>query len=237
MLKCDLHMHTNNVHPRFDSVIKPKELIDLAARNRFDVIAITEHATIAKFFNRIRFYPDALRTYRQFKGYAKKKGILLIPGIEIHVEGKEILLINFTGKIKDYSLSDIESIKGENVCIIAPHPFYPRGSSLGKRLEDNIRLFDAIEHSHFYTTYYNPNRKVLELAKRFKKPVVASSDAHFRIQVGTNYTLVDAENNIDSVLEAVEKNRIRMVTRPLSTPVFAWLGFKALEGLIGKEFM
>jgi len=224
MLKVDLHSHTNYVIPKDDSVLSPKQLIDFVASRNYDVLAITEHASWRKMSG-IKYFDNPVKTYFHFKDYAKKKGILLIPGVETIVEGKEVLLVNFKGDAKRIkTFADVERLKEENVLIVAPHPFYGRASCLKEKLIENIKIFEAIEHCHFYTNLINPNKKAIEVAKKYNKPLIANSDAHGLHQLNINFTLVDAEKKIDSILEAVRKNKLQICTQPLSMYRFLQIG-------------
>ncbi|MEM4244890.1 MAG: PHP domain-containing protein [Candidatus Nanoarchaeia archaeon] len=223
MLKIDLHTHTNNVVKRYDSTINPKDLINKAAKLKFDVISITEHSAY-KTISGTKYIKNPLATYQQYKDYAKKKGVILLPGVEIYVEGKDILLINFKGDYNKYkNIQDLEKLKKENVIVIAPHPYFIGGSCLKNKLEQNIKIFDAIEYSHFYLKHINPNKKAVEIAKKYKKPMIATSDAHFLFAFGRNYSFVDAEKKVDSILEAIRKNKIKIVTKPWDLPRFSFL--------------
>src|SRR4029079_874139 len=59
-----------------------------------------------------------------------------------------------------------------------PHPFYVLGGSIGKRSIDEIDCFDAIELCHFHKGLFNPNRRAMQVAEQFGKPLIATSDAH-----------------------------------------------------------
>ena len=79
MLKVDLHLHTKE--DNYDNLdYSAKELIDRAVELKFDVLAITLH-------NEIFFSKDLI-------SYAEQKGILLIPGVELSIEKKHVLLYN-----------------------------------------------------------------------------------------------------------------------------------------------
>ena len=82
MLKIDLHTHCNE--DPVDRWIKhsAKELIDHAASLNFNVISITCHNKVV--------YSKGLNEY------AKEKDILLIPGAERDIEGRHVLLYNFS---------------------------------------------------------------------------------------------------------------------------------------------
>jgi len=49
-----------------------------------------------------------------------------------------------------------------------------------------IRGFDAIELCHFWSRFLNPNRRTQEVAARFQKPLIATSDAHQLHAFGSN---------------------------------------------------
>ncbi len=234
MLKTDLHLHTN-ILKHFDSHIKPKDLIDKAANLNFDALALTEHTAYKTLFG-LKYTKNPLSTYYQWKDYARRKGILLIPGVEMFIEGKDILLINFTGNPGDYSkIEDLEKLKKENVMIIAPHPCFPGLSSLNSKLVNHIKLFDAIEYSHFYLNSLNFNKKAVEIAKKYSKPLIATSDSHFLFCVGRSYSFIDAEKNVDSILSAIEKNKIDMVTKPWDLKTFSLLFAYQVYSNLAKE--
>lgn len=203
MLKSDFHLHAGiDEHHKLDHT--PKELIDKAYKEGYGVLAITNHNTFT-------YNPDLAR-------YARKRNILLIPGTERIIKGKDVILLNVTKNLakKIKTFEDLEKHKDENLFVIAPHPFYPDPRSLHSRLEQNIKLFDAIEYSHFYLSWLNWfNEKAQETAKKHNKPMVGTSDCHTLKQFGMTYSMVDAERNIDSVFEAIRKKRIKIMTKPL----------------------
>jgi len=215
MLKSDLHIHTNSF-VKWEAKINPKELIDRASKLNFDVLAITEHATMKRNIKGIKFF-DALRTYRQYKDYAKKKGILLLPGFEAHIEGKEVLFIDCLEDIKKYqtfeSLYDLKN--DSNAFIIAPHPLMFKDSCLRDKLFEHMKLWDAIEHTASYLEWFNSNIKAGAIALRCSKPFIATSDSHFFFQFGRNYSLIDSEKKKDDFLEAIRKKKIEKVVDPM----------------------
>ena len=68
MLKADLHLHCNK-DPDDPINFSPKQLIDHAATLKFEVLAITCHNR--QYYN------------KEIASYAKTKGIILIPGVEV----------------------------------------------------------------------------------------------------------------------------------------------------------
>ncbi|MFH0797854.1 MAG: hypothetical protein V1906_00420, partial [Candidatus Woesearchaeota archaeon] len=108
MLKAEFHSHTNYVQET-ETNYGPKELIDNSASKGYDVLCISEHYWPKSPFEQYR--RDPLKTYRDFKGYAEEKGILLIPAVEFYFDEGEVLLINFHGDLKKIKgLSDLENL-------------------------------------------------------------------------------------------------------------------------------
>ena len=200
MLKADFHIHTKE--DPHDQWIKysARDMINHAAKLGFEVLSITNHHKI--------------HYSKNLSDYAKQKGILLIPGVETHINGKEVLLLNARkpDTLKDFS--DLDRLRKENIVAIAPHPFYQTSACLGKELLRNIQYFDGIEYSHFYLNQFNFfNKKALEIAKKYNKTLVGTSDMHRLFQMGYTFSLVDSEKNIDSILESVRKNNIELKTK------------------------
>jgi predicted metal-dependent phosphoesterase TrpH len=201
MLKIDFHMHAGK-DARHTLGYSPKQLIDRMAELGYDVISITNHDTF--------IFSDELRRY------AQKKGILLIPGMERTIDGKEVILINIKKdaieKIKTFA--DLENYKKQNkdMFVIAPHAYYPSQRSLRSMLLKNIDIFDGIEFSHFYIRWMTFNKRAARIAEERKLPLIGTSDCHMFDQLNMTYTLVDAEKSIGSVLDALRKRKIQLVT-------------------------
>lgn len=202
LLKADFHIHTReDPHDfiRYTAV----ELLEEAARQGFDVLALTCHNK--------RIHTEELR--RRAEGL----GILLIPGVEAAIEGKHTLLLDMPyARLKVRTFEHVRALKGDGGLIIAPHPFFPAPKCLNGKLRENLDVFDAIEFSHFYTRTVDFNRKAVEYARRMELPLVGTSDCHRLWQLGTTYTIVEATGKtIPAVFAAIRAGRVRVVTAPL----------------------
>lgn len=209
MLKADLHIHTNDDPKDYFIKYSWKDLIDHAARLNYDVISITCH--------------DALVYSRKISDYAKKKAVLLVPGCERTIEGRHVLLYNFSWKelLSIKTFEDLRKIKKSRHLVIAAHPFYPHPVALRKKLACNIDLFDSIEYSQFYTKCINFNKKALKFAKKTGLPLVANSDAHSLAQIsGTHYSFINSNKNLSSVIKAIKKGLVEYRTHPLNSLKF-----------------
>ena len=203
MLKIDLHTHAGK-DANHDLDYSPKQLIDRMSKLGYDAFAITNH--------------DTFTFSGELRRYAEKKGILLIPGMERTIEGKEVILINIKKDVieKIKTFADLERYKKKNrsMFVIAPHAFYPefKLKSLHSKLIDNIKLFDGIEFSHFYIRWLTFNTRAARTAEKHGLPLIGTSDCHMFDQLDRTYTLVDAERNTGSILNALRKGKMRLVT-------------------------
>lgn len=210
-LKADFHAHTQDDPLDYRCVkYSAEELINEAQRKGFEVLSITAHDKIV--------YSPYLREY------AAQRGILLIPGVEVTIEGKHVLLINYLGTLEFKTIKDLEKVRSPDVLIIAAHPYFPGTSTLKHRLEENIELFDAIEYSHFYHRFINFNRKAVKLSKKYHKPLVGTSDTHFLVQMDKTYSMVEVtRKTATGVVEAIKEGNVRVITKPLTLRMILYI--------------
>ncbi len=207
-IKVDLHIHTLD-DPRDAIDYSAHQLLERARALGFRVLAITLHDAV---FDRVEVFADAARM-----------GILLIPAAEVRLEGADVLLLNVCAQEIESlrTFDDLQALRrrrGDSLFTIAPHPFYVLGGSMGEKLIQKIECFDAIEVCHFWSRMFNPNRRAIEVAKRFQKPMIATSDAHQLQTFGSHYTRIPrpAELTIENVIAALRAGRLRLTSPPCS---------------------
>lgn len=202
MMKVDFHVHTAD-DPKDYINFSAEQLIDRAAQLGFDALAITNH--------------DLITTNPTLEAYASSRGVLLIPGAELTLSGKHVLLLNPEPQMlsKIETLDDLVPARRELSLIIAPHPYYPGFKCLRSKLEAYLAVFDAIEFSFFYNHFLDFNQRAVELAQDHGKPLVGDSDCHNLWQLGSTFTLVEAEKNIPSIIRAVKEGKTKVMTTPL----------------------
>lgn len=208
-LKANVHMHTSD-DPADVVSYSIYEAIDRASELGFDVLAITCHGKVAW-----------TESYAQ---YAQERGILLISGIELSISkglgkpGKHVLLLGAIpqaesvrtfAELRAYRVAHPESL------IIAPHPYFYGNFSLHDELEQHIDVFDAIEHSWFYGGPFNRNVHAREIAERYRKPFIATSDTHMLDHLEQNFSILEvAEKSEQDVLNAIRSGSFSIQTRP-----------------------
>jgi predicted metal-dependent phosphoesterase TrpH len=207
-IKLDLHIHTLD-DPKDALDYSAHQLLERARSLGFRVLAITLHDAL---FDRTEVFEDAARM-----------GILLIPAAEMRLEGADVILLNVTADdieaLRNFDdLEKLRARRGQSMFTIAPHPFYVLGGSIGEKLVERIHCFDAIELCHFWTRLFNPNRRAAAVAAEFKKPLIATSDAHRLHAFGSHYTSIPrpAELTIENVFVALRRGPLRL-TSPACT--------------------
>src|SRR3989344_1005097 len=239
MLKADLHIHTFE-DPCHRILYTAKAMIKYKAKLGFKVLAVTNHNSI--YFN------------NELDDYAKKLGVILFPGMEALIGGKEVLIINADQRKLKYwksgpefrrvyksiypSLGVLENFRNEGMVIGAPHPFYPGSNCLGEELIKNIRNFDFVEHCHFYTAYFNKNKQAAIIARKFNKTLIANTDAHNWFQLGLkNYSYINSNFNKEDVLEAIRANKVHITTEPLNLRLFIYIAWLNVFDLFDKRLL
>ena len=81
----------------------------------------------------------------------------------------------------------------------------------------------------------NFNRRAESAARRCNLPLIGNSDVHFLEQLGCTYSLVYAEKETASVVDAVKRGSVRIVTKPLGAAFTARLLFFVLKGNLRRR--
>lgn len=217
MLKVELHTHSGD-DPLDRIPYTTVELIDRAVALGYDALAITLH--------------DLQLDLGRLEAYAADRGLILIRGVERTIEGRHVLLLNFARGTDDVrTFEDLARLKSrEPGLVIAPHPFFPSAVCLRGDLERQADLFDAVEFNASFTRLVNFNRRAERWAIQHGKPLVGNCDVHRLWQLGSTYSLIDAEPNANAICDAVMAGRVRIESRPLTSFEAAGVGVFALFG-------
>ena len=211
MLKVELHTHTAD-DPEDFIPYTFERLVDRVAELGYDAIAVTLH-------NR----QLDVEPYREF---ARSRGIVLMPGIERSIEGRHTMLINFppaaTEAVRTFDDLAVLKTRGDGL-VIAPHPYFPVRHCLGQELDRHPDLFDAVEFHALYARHVDFNRRAVSWAREHGKPLVGNGDVHRLCQLGTTWSLVDAEPDPDSICAAIKAGRVEVRTEPVTVPWMLYL--------------
>jgi predicted metal-dependent phosphoesterase TrpH len=204
VLKVDLHLHTGE-DPSDRIPHSAVDLVNRAAELGFDALAITLH--------------DSQFADPRVSALARERGITLIPGIERTIGGRHVLLLNFPAAAAESTrtLDDVARLKARTGgLVIAPHPYFPDRSCLGRELDAHADLFDAVEWSYFWTRAVDFNTRAARWARAHGKPVVGNSDLHNLRQLGRTYSLIEAAvRDPAAICDAIRQGRVTLVTQPV----------------------
>ena len=204
MLKVELHAHTSD-DPCDYVPHTTRELIDRAAELDYQALAITLH--------------DKQLDVEPLRPYARERGVVVIPGVERTIDRRHVLLINFPPRAERVeTFEDVARLKAEapSGIVVAPHPFYPLRNCLRTRMDRHAAIFDAVECNAVYTRLVNFNRAAVRWARAHGKPMVGNGDVHRLEQLGSTYSLVEAEPDPDAICQAIREGKVRVETQPLS---------------------
>jgi len=203
--RTDLHNHC--ACDRHDALgYSACDLLEAYHRAGVHAVAITPHRDV---------FQDA-----RAQETAARLGMLLIPGVEKLISGREIVLLNVRPRDVPARMAweDLLALRrelGPSLLVLAPHPFYPRANCAGPDLDAHATCIDAVEWCHFYGFGFNPNHRAAAWAAAHQKPVLATSDAHHLLQAGRNIQEVEASAlDIPSLFAAIRAGRLRRQARP-----------------------
>jgi predicted metal-dependent phosphoesterase TrpH len=217
MLKVELHTHTAD-DPVDRIPHTTIELIDRAAALGYHALAITLH--------------EHQLDVRQFENYAADRGMVLIPGVERTIEGRHVLLLNFTRATERVrTFADLARLKAqERGLVVAPHPYFPAPVCLRGDLERHADLFDAVERNAMFVRGVDFNARAERWAAQHGKSVVGNCDVHRLMQLGSTYSLVDAPQDAEAICDAIRSGRVRVETKALTwTEAVRVVGAMALD--------
>jgi hypothetical protein len=201
MLKTNLHFHAGD-DPEHQLEYTVRDGIDRAHALGFQVLALTCHHVV-------------LATPED-EGYARERGILLIPGVELSVEDCHVVVLNVGRDIESVrTFGALAAYRREHpeCFVIAPHPYFGFGLSLGKELERHRSCFDAVECSWFHSRTFDRNTRAERFARDNALPYLAASDTHFLRYLDTAYAYIDAsEPTAPAVFAAIREHRFTNIS-------------------------
>lgn len=205
MLKYDLHTHT---HYSKCSNMKPEILLKTAKKRGLNGIAVTDHGTIK----------GAL----EVKKLNKDKNFEVIIGEEISTMQGDVLAYYLKDQIDAVDFFDaVKKIRKQNGLIVIPHPFRTsirRSHKFKIPLHKIKKYIDAVEAFNGRMLFSSENKKADNIANKHGIAKTAGSDAHFKPEIATGYTLFDED--------------LRKALKEKSTRAYGKLKFGVFCGLL-----
>lgn len=219
-----LHLHAGDDPKDYVSYSFERALQE-AQKHGINAVALTCH--------------DMFTKKETYQSLAEKYGILFISGIEKIIERRDVVILNCDESVeKIHTFEALQTYKRThpNCFIIAPHPYFPGGYSLQKKLEQYKDCFDAIELSWFHSKHFNYNKKAQLFAEQHSLPYIATPDAHRIKFLCSGYISVDAfEFSEAALFDAIKKQKYKNIYKP--TPLLKliayWIVFQLTQ--IGRH--
>lgn len=170
-MKFDLHIHSKY---SYDSFLSPERIIKIAKKRRLSGVAITDHGTIKGGIVALKVNKD--------------KDFQVIVGAEMRTEYGDIIGLFLENEIRTRQFEEvIEEIKSQGGLSVLAHPY--------RQYENPEEIVDRVDLVEGFNARSRKadNERAYELAKRFKKPMTAGSDAHLGFEVGMGRTIVNSE--------------------------------------------
>lgn len=198
-MRIDLHTHTQYSK---DSLCSPRSLLKAAVKRGMGGVAITDH--------------DSCSGWADAKAAGKEFGIIVIKGEEVKTTSGELMALFIEEPIRSREPAEvIDEIRAQAGLVIMPHPF-DRGyfKEVGK-FSKKIHGIETLNARFFFIEQME---KAEELARKLKVATVGGSDAHSKWEVGSAYTIADADD-AEGVRKAI-LNRRTEVGGSLVNPLF-----------------
>ena len=180
----------------YDCGISIQEQLAQAYKTGLDALFITNHNTL-----------DGYKSLLEYKeNHEKYKDIQVYPGEEITTyNGIHVLAFGLTDTIRAGKNMDeiLDIIKKQGALSCAPHPF-----GLNNGLREKALLCDLIEIFNSNNVDRYSNIRASHFARTNNMIEVAGSDSHVLSTLGRCTNLIDSENNLDDILNALRKGQI-----------------------------
>ena len=203
LLRTELHSHNvfsnGNVgalEPIHDCNVTISKQLEQAYMAGLDVLFVTNHNTIDGYKQMLEYK----------KNHQKFNALNVYPAEEVTTNNEtHVLVYGLDHTIKSgLSLHEVlDEAKKQNAVTVAPHPF----SLLDALREDSIHcdLFEVFNSSN--VDVYS-NLKAEKFANEKGLHVVAGSDSHVQSTIGRSTNLIDSENKLDDVINAMNHHKI-----------------------------
>ena len=192
MYNLDLHLHSIYSH---DSTLQPERIIRISKKKGLFGIAITDHNTIT----------GAIKT----KSLAGDDFMVII-GSEITTDKGDLIGLFLNENIKSRRFIEvIDAINDQGGISILPHPYK-------NKFADPIELINNVDMIEVMNARISKklNEKASILSKKFRKSIVAGSDAHTSFEIGRVQSILTGEqtfNNSEDVQKYLLKGNVTIL--------------------------
>lgn len=180
----------------FDCGVSIEDQLEAALLKKIDVLFVTNHNTL-----------DGYRQICEYQeNHEKFKGIKIYPAEEITIDnGGHVLAYGIRSTIRaGMTLEEtLDEIRRQGAVSCAAHPF-----AVTNGIRERSALCDMMESFNSNNVDRFSNIVAYKFAKDNKIPAIAGSDSHVLATIGRCVNLIEAENNFDSIVQAMTGGRL-----------------------------
>ena len=183
----DTHIHSTYSPDSSSSVA---EIVKYSRKIGLDAIAIADHDTMK----------GSMEAKDRFKGL---KDFVIIPAMEISTNKGHIVALGIKEGIGPGldPKEKVELIRDQGGIAVAAHPFVRYREGLFSRISSLD--VDALETLNSRYIFGYSNWRARKMAEETKIPQLGASDAHFLGAIGSCVTELEADFDVESILEVI----------------------------------
>jgi predicted metal-dependent phosphoesterase TrpH len=205
ILEAELHCHnifsnyrSTSLRIPFDCGVSIQEQLQTALEKKINVLFITNHNTL-----------DGYRQALQYQQYHDKyRNIKIYPAEEITIDNQgHVIAYGITREIKSGMTFEetLDEIKRQDAVSCAAHPF-----AVANGIRERAQMCDMIESFNSNNVDRFSNIVAERFAKENKLPTIAGSDSHIESTIGRCTNIVESENNLDSIMQAMHNCKFKI---------------------------
>ena len=208
MLRAELHCHNvfsnyqnSSVRLPFDCGITIEDQLQAALFKGIDVLFVTNHNTL-----------DGYQQILEYKNSHRKfDKIRIFPAEEITIDTQgHVLAYGLHKKIRPgMTLEEtLDEVRRQAGVSCAAHPF-----AVTNGIREKAAMCDMVESFNSNNVDRFSNLIAERFAKEHSMATIAGSDSHVVSTIAKCVNLVDSENNLDDIIEVMNKGRVRVESR------------------------
>jgi len=185
----------------FDCGVTIEDQMEAVRCKKIDTLFVTNHNTL-----------DGYRQMCEYRSnHGKFKDIMIYPAEEITIDtGGHVLAYGLHKTIvPGMSLEEtLDEVRRQNAVSCAAHPF-----AVTNGIREKALMCDMIESFNSNNVDRFSNIVAYKFAKENNIIAIAGSDSHVLTTIGRCTNQIEAENNIDSVISAMQKGKISVSSK------------------------
>jgi len=185
----------------FDCGISIEDQMEAALAKKIEVMFVTNHNTLDGY--------NQILEYRS--NHEKFKKISVYPAEEITIDtGGHVLAYGIQKTIRPrMNLEEtLDEIRRQDAVSCAAHPF-----AVTNGIRERARMCDMMESFNSNNVDRFSNLVAYNFAKNNRMHMIAGSDSHVLTTIGRCTNLIEAENNLDSVIHSMRNGRLQIDSR------------------------